>query len=157
MIFWLALNGPLSEASAHATVTSCELANTAADARLTAAAQTRESCRASLALFSNASRLSAGGRVNPRFTSFSFSPSWLHRFPFCITKKPPKKTTGLMLVLIKRRETRLNKGKQQCGLGKLLSGVKKKLSQRKQKVGGGRVDAVDAVLCVQHNCWCEYF
>lgn len=30
-----------------------------------------------------------------------------------------------MGILIKRREKRLNKGKQQCGLGKLLSGIKK--------------------------------
>lgn len=123
MIFWLLLNGPLSEVPAHATVTSCELANIAADARLTAAGQTQESCRASVDLFHNVSCLSAGGRVNPRFTSFSFSPSWLHRFPFCVKKN----TTGLMGILIKR-EKRLNKGKQQCGLGKLLSGIKKNKS-----------------------------
>lgn len=57
-----------------------------------------------------------------------------------------------MGILIKRRETRLNKGKQQCGLGKLLSGIKKNVPAEAESWGGGRVDAVDAVLCVQHNC-----
>lgn len=85
------MNGPVSEVSAQATVTSCELVNIAVDTCL-------------------------------------FAPRQIHQLWFGPLSTPPfsllqKKKGGQKGKLIKRRLKRLNKGKQQCGLGKLLSGI----------------------------------